>query len=236
MTKASYWESFKRLRGDIDITTDAFYTYIKINNLALENKEVYNALNKAAAFWNLQTYSLHNTFFVFLFRIFDTGKDVQSIHKFLAETMAHPEYFSKQALAIRKADGGEKPEWLDKYLENVREPSIDDLKKLRCSISSYDKVFKNVYMPIRNKVIAHSIVSDKQMVAELFEKALYDDVERILYYLNGIMDVIWQLYHNGREISLGSTEADYKERIGLATRDVLQSLGKTDHHEPPVSN
>jgi hypothetical protein len=195
-----------------------------------------HALNKSAAFWNLQTYSLQNTFFVFLYRIFDTGKDAQSIHKFLAETMKHPEYFSKQALAIRKADGGEKPEWLDKYLENIWEPSTDDLKKLRYSVSGYEKIFKHVYMPIRNKVIAHSIVSDKQMVAELFEKVLYDDVERILYFLNDIMDVIWQLYHNGREISLGSTKADYKERIGLATRDVLQSLGQADHHEPSVSN
>src|SRR4051794_23643673 len=98
MTEALYWETFRHLRGEINIATDAFYTNAEINNFALESKEIYNALNRSAAFWNLQTYSLQNTFFIYLFRIFDKGKDVQSIHGFLAQTAEHPEYFSRQSL------------------------------------------------------------------------------------------------------------------------------------------
>jgi hypothetical protein len=54
----------------------------------------------------------------------------------VSATIAHPDFFSKEALAGRKRDGETDPEWLQAYLADVWVPTAKDLRPLRKMLAS----------------------------------------------------------------------------------------------------
>jgi hypothetical protein len=90
---------------------------------------VLRGFSDAPTFWITARYSLITTFFVTLGRLFDEDRNAHSIHKLLRATGAHPEYFSREALAERKrrASGGGEPDWLGNFLKDAWEPDAADL-------------------------------------------------------------------------------------------------------------
>jgi hypothetical protein len=224
MTESEYWRDYQLTRNEVSTAINSFYTYVEIHNFAGENETVYRTLIDAPAFWNIQLYSLQTTFFIVLGRIFDNGSDVHSIHKLIAATVAHPEYFSKQALAIRKTAGKDKPAWLDSFLVDVYEPDRSDLRTLKKALTPHRKNFDSVYGDIRNHVFAHRILKEEKLISELFSKTLIEDIDDMLYFLYDLLEALQQLFDNGRRPELGTRTYDYKERIKSTTRSVLRQL------------
>lgn len=224
MTEIEYWKDYELTRGEVNTAIECFYTYIEIHNYAAEDKNIFRRLNEDATFWNIQLYSLQASFFIALGRIFDNGPDTHSIHKLLAATVAHPEYFSKDSLAIRKSEGKQRPAWLDDYLMDVFEPQASDLRALKKALSPHRAKFKSVYGDIRDYVFAHKILKDKEKVSELFGKTQIKDIDEMLYFFYDLIEVIFQLFHNGRKPELGIGKYDYKERIKNTTRSAMLKL------------
>lgn len=224
MTESEYWRDYELTRDEVNTAIESFYTYIEIHNFAAEDNDVYRTLNEAPTFWNIQLYCLQTAFFIALGRIFDNGQDVHSVHKLLAATLAHPEYFSKRALSIRKTAGKGKPEWLDDYLAEVFEPSMPDLRELKKALAPYKKKFDTVYGDIRDYVFAHKILKEKERVSELFGKTQIKDIDDMLYFLHDLLEALFRLFQDGRRPELGTGTYDYKERIKRTTRSVLRKL------------
>jgi hypothetical protein len=224
MSEQEFWTDYELIRDEVWAAIETFYTYIEIHNFAADNKKNYRKINQNPRFWEITLYGLHRSFFIALGKVFDNGPDAHSIHKFIAACIRHPQYFSKKALAARKKKQGLKPDDLKKYMKTVYEPSIQDLRLLKKQVSSYRKKFDPVYKDIRDLVVAHKIIKDKGDVADLFSKTLIGEIEAILYFLYDLLQEIWQLYHNGREIELGVNKYDYKDRIKETTQNVLKSL------------
>jgi hypothetical protein len=224
MTEAEYWADYSLIHNDVQSAIETFYTYVEIHNFAAENDIVYRRMNKHPTFWNIQLHALQATFFITLSRIFDSGKDVHSIHKLLAATVAHPEFFSKDALAIRKWDEGDEPEWLANYLSNAFEPTTSDLRALKKALSPIRSKYALAYHDIRNYVFAHKVLKEQQQITTLFGNTKIGDVDEILYSLHDLTEAIWQLFHNGIKPELGVCSYDYRNRIKNTVRGVMESL------------
>ena len=224
MNEAEFWHDYELIRGEVDKAIETFYTYLHIHKIANDSREIYRAMNRDSTFWIISLYSLQTTFFITMRRIFDDGKDAFSVHKFVSSALAHPEFFSKKALAERKSEGQEDPDWLEGYLRNVFEPGVSDLKKIKRQLSPFRRKFDEVYREIGTSVFAHTLIKDSEAVSKLFGKTNILDVENILYVLKDMLESLWQLYNNGRKLELGKTSRDYKDRIIKTTDSVLLKI------------
>lgn len=225
MTESEFWSNFEHIRGEVDKASHSFYTHLTIHRTAGENREVYRALNRHPTFWNIQLYALQSTFFITMGRIFDNSKDAHSVHKLVLGAIAHPEFFSKEALAKRKTDGGKTaPDWLDEYIRDAFEPETEHLRTIKKQLKPYRKKFENTCLELRNSVFAHTLVKDRETVTEMFEKTDLVEIEEILYVLQDLVQTLWQLYHNGRPLDFGQTSREYKDRVVEETRAAMIGL------------
>jgi len=224
MDEKAYWHEYELTRNDVHIAIESFYTNQEVNNCAAENPSIYDAINKESSFWIIQQYGLQIAFFLALGRIFDTDRRSHTIDKFLSTTVAHPEFFSKDALAARKQGGGPKPDWLDHFLIGVCEPSAAELSVFQTALEPWKSRFETVYKPIRNKVFAHRALTHPGQGDALFSNTQIKEVDELLYSLWDIMESIWQLYHNGTKPTIGKRTYDHRERIKKSTFSVLSGL------------
>ena len=95
MLEAEYKRHFGLIADQITGTTRAFYTCIEINKFASENKDNYQKISRDGHFWSGELYALQTTWFIVLGRIYDRRKDADSIHNFLASTVAYKGFFSE---------------------------------------------------------------------------------------------------------------------------------------------
>jgi hypothetical protein len=101
-------------------------------------------------------------------------------------------------------------EWLEDRINEAWEPTGRDLRELRKSIKPHTATFQALYAPIRNKVFAHSIVTDQQLINELFQKLQIPEIEQLLYALHDLLSNISDLFYNGRKPVLGKSTYSYK--------------------------
>jgi hypothetical protein len=119
--------------------------------------------------------------------------------------------------------GGEKPEWLDKYLEEVCAPSTKELRLLKKQLVPHKRKFDSAFSKIRNHIFAHKVAKNRDIESELFTKIAVEDIDEILYFLNDVIETIWNLYHNGAKPNLGTKSYDYKQVIRKDTEDALRT-------------
>ena len=167
---------FELIRGDVETAIKSNFTYLTIHRLAAENADIFDKYNRFAEFWMLNAYSLQTTFFVTFGRIFDTRRDVYSVHRVVEDAVANPSLFSKSALRDRKRKAsrisGVDPEWLVEYIDNAWEPTRADLETLMVALAPHYAKFKTIYQPIRHQVFAHKSIQDDKAIVALFEKTL----------------------------------------------------------------
>jgi hypothetical protein len=234
MNEKLFWKYFDAVSQNVDQATYTFYTWMAIHNFAAEGGANYEVVNRDAVFWNVTLHGLQNAFFLALGRLFDEGNDVHTIEKLLGHAVANPTIFSSHAFEARRiADNrGERPAYLDDYLKGLWEPTVDDLRDIARMLRPHKTKFHAVYKDIRNKTIAHSIAVDAADVSALFSKTLIGEIDDIIYGLNDILEVVRQLYTNGRRPNERNGKYDYRERITDKTRHVLGVLLKAWENFP----
>jgi hypothetical protein len=223
MTASEYWQEVELLSIEVEDAIAVYQTYEEINRLALENQEIFAALNRDALFWKVQAYTLQTSLIIVLGRIFDTADDAHSVHKIVAATILHIEFFSRDALGERRRSSGLTPRDLENFVSTAWVPNGgSDLEHLRNALSAHTKQYKKVYLPIRNKLFAHRLMNDAEAVAGLFAPTNRAELGSILDFLHDLMDAIEQLYLNGREPELGTRVYDaHNQRIRDGVKNVL---------------
>lgn len=83
-----------------------------------------------------------------------------------------------------------------------------------------------MYSDIRDYVFAHKILKDKDKVSDLFGKTQIKDIDEMLYFFYDLIEVLFQLFHNGRKPELGVGKYDYRERIKNTTRSAMFKLSR----------
>jgi hypothetical protein len=221
-------EEFSRyydiIRNNVNQATHCFYTSIEIHNFAAAGGDSYRAVNRGAAFWNVTLHGLQVGFFLALSRLFDQGKSVFTVEKFLGQIVKYPKLFSREAFEARRIaqNQGVRPDYLDAY--TIWVPTENDLRTIARMLRPLTKKFHPVYRDIRDTVIAHTIALDRAHVEALFGLTLIANIEDIIYGLNDIIEVVWQLHQNGRRPEERTGNYDYKDRIKANTLQVLEQL------------
>ena len=232
VTESEYWRDYELIRDAVSAAVQSFHGHLALNNFAVADEQLLQKINKVPEFWKLHAFSLQTTFFIVLARIFDNSRDAHSVHKLLAATVQHPEFFSKAALCARKREvsniTGPNPAWLDEYLQNITwEASTADLRTLKRAIAPHASTFEAVYRPIRTNVFAHQMLKDQALVSALFSKTLIKEMDDILRFLHDTIRALWELAYNGTRPALGVTDYGYHRRIEEIknnTKSVLDQL------------
>ena len=133
LTEAEYWRDYDIIRNDVNAAMVSCYTHRAINDVAAADRKIHQRLNRQPDFWRVTSFSLQNSLFIVLARILDSDPKLHSIYQVLNATTAHPEFFNKAALRARKLaiPGTEaNPPWLDEYIQNAWEPTVQELRAL----------------------------------------------------------------------------------------------------------
>ena len=208
-------ELYKEFHNELTVACQSFYVWKNINNIAVDDKKVYHALNRNALSWNIILYSLQGTFFIAIGRLFDLNRKAFSVHSFLRAHIENIGQFSKNALRERKIKGSEadKLPWLDEYIKKSYQPNKEDFLKLKGEVSKRQKRYKSIYKPIRDKIFAHKELNGIKHVNELFKKLKIGEMQDLLGFLYQIEEIIFQLLYNGRLMKIGDFTFNEEERV-----------------------
>lgn len=218
-------ELYKEFHSELRLACGSFYAWKNIKNIAVEDKKVYHALNRNALSWNIILYSLQNTFFIVIGRLFDIDERTFSIHKLLRACIENIDQFSKDALRERKikSSGTDELSWLDEYIEKSYQPNKEDFLKLKGEVSKRQKRYESIYKPIRHKVFAHKEFKEIKCIDKLFKKAKIGEMQDLLCFLYQIERIIFQLLNNGKLMNIGDFTFNEEE---LVMKDIAGLLDK----------
>lgn len=101
-TEKEYWRDYDIIRNDVNAAMVSCYAHRTLNRIAASDRKITQKLNRTPDFWRITSFSLQSTLFIVLSRILEHDDKVHSVHQLLNATIAHPEFFSKEALRARK--------------------------------------------------------------------------------------------------------------------------------------
>lgn len=188
---------FQEFKNEVHAVITSYLFWKTIQNRASNEEEVLGGLNKSPLSWNIITHSLQVTIFITLGRIFDIDSKAFSADVLLKTCIAEIDIFSLENLHERKSKSisGED---LENYMAGASEASKKDFERLRGELSKQRKIFQEVYRPIRHLVIAHKDKEHLDNNEELWKATNIGELESILWFLDCLKDVIFNIYHNGR--------------------------------------
>jgi hypothetical protein len=226
ITESEYVVLLNLLSTEIENAFIIFHTYEGLNHLAHNDSSVLTVLNADALFWNTYRNTLVSSIFMTASRIFDDATDAITMRTLLGITLGNLHLFSKNALRARKIGTGPEPEWLDGFMAQTWEPTEpSQLRHLQKALKPHAARFKDVYVPVRNAVYAHRLMSDDQADDQLYPKTNREELAKMLLALQDLIDTLRDLYDNGAEPVLGQrnyTENEKRARSGVET--ILRKL------------
>jgi hypothetical protein len=173
--------------------------------VAYKDEEIHDLLNTAPLFWNTCLAGLQTAAFIVLGRVFDQNS-THNLDRVLRVAQDNPQIFSKAALAHRKLGGSaERPDWLDKYLLTVYEPTPKDFRRLRAHVNRRRRIYEANYRNVRHKYFAHKAVSDPTEISLLFSKGNNRELQQLFAFLGSLYNTLWELFYNGRKPILRPT-------------------------------
>ncbi|MDP1679380.1 MAG: hypothetical protein Q8L02_04565 [Candidatus Nitrotoga sp.] len=193
-----YEKLYKEFENEIGTAVSSYLLWKEIHD-STADKKILSALNRTPTSWIIIRHSLQVTFLITLHRIFETGKDVVSAEMLLATCANNISIFDKDSLKNRKDPDNKNPDWLEDYISNAYVPTVQDIHMLRGELQKQRNIFNNIYRPIRNKLIAHNMVSHLDKSNELYAKTNIDEIEKILEFLNSLKETLFELYINGKK-------------------------------------
>ena len=228
-----FWAHVQSVSAEVDDALAVFHTYEEILRLGSEEDAVFRAFNANAMFWNVQKVSLQTTVFVALNRLFETDANALSIHRLLNEALAHPEFFSKDALRKRKIDLKIEAKYLDALIDGAWAPAhASELRYLEKALKPHSRTFREIYQPIRHLYYAHRLLQTDKPVAELFSLTNRNELGQILDFLHQLVEGIWHLYQNGMKPELETQR--FAKNDSEATRSAREVIHKLAGLQPAL--
>lgn len=147
------------LRHEVESTLRMLYA-LKQFRIAMTSPKDVNCANQNVDFWRLFEAAFQSRFLIGLRRLFDDSRDSFSIHKFFNSCREKINVFSKQELRIRKSSHLNSHEWIDDFINEAYEPTLEDFNKFGKLVRDNSRRIKKVYTPAVSKIYAHAIHTD----------------------------------------------------------------------------
>lgn len=214
-----FLEELNIYRNEVMLVSKFLYTELAIRNIANKNKKILSALNYSPTFWNTILSALQNSTFITFGRIFvNNGKN--SISTLFKVTQKNINLFTKESFAsrwVKNQDRNKIDHWLPEYLKKVYVPKDNNLVDFGKFIEKQKKIYKQIYRPVRDQ-FGHKIYNKNEDVKVLFDKIQINELEKFCVRLEGIHEVLWQLYRNGRGPLLPIKQGRYSTKNILKTK------------------
>jgi hypothetical protein len=218
-----FTESLNIFKNDLESFCKFIYTEITIHAVASKDKKILDALNHNPLFWNTVLSSLQHASFISLGRIFRSGR--HNIKSLLKNVKANRVIFMKACFERR---------WLTEkagtdissYIKTVYEITDKDITDLETFIDELQDFYGKNYDRPRNH-FGHRIYTTNSEIEAVFSKVKIDELEKFYVKLKNLYDSLWQLYYNGRPLSLN-------KRRRYSTRTIVKK-GKKSFSETPFN-
>ena len=192
-------ETIDNLRRETETTIRMLYALKKFRLLVSRQEDV-NKLNENPDFWRIFEVSVRTNLFIGIRRLYEGKQGTFNFQQVINKCIENIDEFSSKTLKQRKLNGSyNTDEWIDSYMKNVYEPSVDDFRKLAKIVREKSKRMKGIYTDAASKIYAHAIHMDYSSIKEITDKLSFDEIESALESIWHCYNQIWQMYENGRE-------------------------------------
>ena len=229
MTEGEFDRNCRKADGDLDAALDAYFMFEALNDRARTGgPKTWSALQRDAHFWVTYRDHLQTATIIIGARVFDISGDAYSIHRLLRDAEKHFDFFSHDALKLRKERLNLEPKILKNYFVGLPVAERAWIYKLRNALKPHAKRFKDVYQPLRNQVYAHTLVTDRQDIAKLFANTNPADLGECLMKARELVGLLKQMFDNGHEPVLGIMRHDrHRKECAKVVGNVLERLARS---------
>ncbi|MEQ1596902.1 MAG: transposase [Casimicrobium sp.] len=198
MSHRRFESQLESLRNEANLIAGYVYAELAINFRAGKSRKLLQRLNETPMFWKYVAAGFQTSAYIAISRVFD-DKSRYAIKELVKAFDRDLELFQRESLAARKWSGaGEKPEWLDNYLDEAYYPTKADVQKIALRINRFKDIYEESIAGVRNNYFAHRHTTGRVDVRELFGKTKIADICRLAIFLLDLHDVLQELYVNGR--------------------------------------
>jgi len=173
--------------------------YETVNDRAVEDDVVHQMLNQHAGFWCLTVNALFESSLVSLHRLFDSDSK-RNAARLLTLAEEHIDIFTRPQLA-RRIQNEHNIEDASDWVRAAYEPSLDDFRRLREEVESRWKIYKDIYRPIRCRVIAHRVLTDAESL-QLFSRTNRTQLQEVCVFFVALHAALSRLYRRGEPIQI----------------------------------
>lgn len=192
-------QELEYFRCDVEGGLQSLYAYLAFHNIASQRQSLLRALRKAPLLWNTLLAALQNNQFILLGRLFDRTT-AHNAYKLLEFARTHMALFSKEALALRKANGAKTtPPWVAEYVAQAYVPHPSDFARLASYLEKRSQLYLDKFRAIRSKVVAHKVIADPEEIKVLYSQSKYGEIIDIYIFLHRLYECLWELLENGRK-------------------------------------
>jgi len=149
LSEAEWLQELKHIENEVTHVVDIFNFLEEVTRLGNESEAAFNAFNEAPLFWRVHQDCLQESMFMGLGRLCDFSPDAINVNRVLNAAMAHPEFFSGQALGRRLKERGVGKEHADNIVADAWVPNGNaDFKYLKKAVSFRVSRIEQIYRPI----------------------------------------------------------------------------------------
>lgn len=206
-------EIIDSLRKEAETTLRVLYALKQFRH-SITCKECVEKINENADFWLIYESSTRTNLFIGIRRLFENKANTFNFQQFIESCIQNIETFSKTALRKRKLEGSTNAkEWIDSYMEDVYEPTLEDFNSLSRLVRDNSKKMKGIYSTVASEVFAHAVHTSHPVIYDMMKDLEFDEIEKALNSIWHVYEQIWQLYENGRQPSVEMRPYQYKEEV-----------------------
>lgn len=222
---SNYKDHYRQFRSNVDFAVRTWHRQIQLDQEAIKNVKLNEALNRAAHYWNDQRHSARLITVIKLGNIFDNDQRSYSIDKTILVASSESDHFKKEALRKRKIVSGGEFDGIDDYIKNASELNENDLKIIEAEVSKAKIIWKRI-APLRRKIYAHNDIMSVEKRSKLHEAVNISDINNILQILLNVSNALWQAEINGQKPNFST---DHTQPIGWAVKDIEELIGSLLH-------
>ncbi len=203
----------RNLRNETETTLRVFYALRQFRYF-VSKAEAVEKINQNANFWLLFETSLRTNLFLGIRRLYEAKRDTFNFQTFINSCLENIDEFAPSALRERKCAGrANAHEWIEKYMQDVYEPSAQDFRALARLVRENSRKMKGPYIDAATKIYAHAIHLDRASMAEISDQLNFEEIEQALLSIWHVYEQIWQLYENGCRPNLEVTSYPYVQEV-----------------------
>lgn len=198
-----------------------FYS-LKEFRLWVSREEDVKLINKNPHFWRMFDTSVRTHLFICIRRLYEGDSNTFNFQQFINLCVKNVTEFSGRALRDRKVAASHNAnEWIDEYMINTHQPTIEDFYALSRLVRENSKRMKGKYTEIASQVYAHAVHTDDSYIAKISEDLSFDEMESALTSIWHCYRQFWEMFENGRKPNLEIAKYPYQKEVINSLREML---------------